>query len=460
MRNLDLDEFRLGRKRPKTLPAEAPGKRAVPPALTRIARWMKSSATGKPGKRRGNGAGHAKLARTHENHQRCAVRVTYASNKRDGQWAAHGRYLARASAQSTDHHHDTDLKHGSAFDGTDQPVDAVATLAEWQAAGDVRLFKLILSPEFGEHANLRLMTQQVMARASVDLARPLQWLAVAHYDTEHPHVHVALRGVDAQGKLYRLPPGYIKSGFRAQAQRVLTEQLGYRSPQQAHEAQRREVDALRFTRLDKALVARAIDHSVELDLSNDAVLIVRMAVLGKMGLAENTGSNRWKLAPTLADTLRALATGHDRQRALHAHQKNLSDPRMPVVFSPPEQFPVRIVAHGSLANTEQPYTLAESVGGKVHFLVDTTREVFFPEADSVSPGTVLIPNGGAGKGAQNWVAAGDQRAFLKSAALRQFAAQVPQSTQWGGWMGEVQVTAQHCLARGTAPTQSKRGRGR
>ena len=30
--------------------------------------------------------------------QRCSVRVTYASNKGDGQWAAHGKYIARESA--------------------------------------------------------------------------------------------------------------------------------------------------------------------------------------------------------------------------------------------------------------------------------------------------------------------------------------------------------------------------
>src|SRR6267143_5668478 len=34
--------------------------------------------------------------------QRCAVRVTYTPNKVRGQWAAHGRYLARESATHRD----------------------------------------------------------------------------------------------------------------------------------------------------------------------------------------------------------------------------------------------------------------------------------------------------------------------------------------------------------------------
>jgi hypothetical protein len=33
-----------------------------------------------------------------------------------------------------------------------------------------------------------------MAEIETDLGTPLEWGAVAHFNTEHPHVHVALRG--------------------------------------------------------------------------------------------------------------------------------------------------------------------------------------------------------------------------------------------------------------------------
>ena len=43
------------------------------------------------------GTSGGKMASTRPYLQRCAVRVTYLSNKTRGQWKAHGRYLARIS---------------------------------------------------------------------------------------------------------------------------------------------------------------------------------------------------------------------------------------------------------------------------------------------------------------------------------------------------------------------------
>src|SRR5438105_13576735 len=66
--------------------------------------------------------------------QRCAVRLTYSPNRTRGQWAAHGRYLARESAMHSD------TGNMRAF-GPSRPVsDIHLTLGSWQKAGDPRLF--------------------------------------------------------------------------------------------------------------------------------------------------------------------------------------------------------------------------------------------------------------------------------------------------------------------------------
>ncbi len=72
--------------------------------------------------------------------QRCAVRLTYSRNKTAGQWFAHGRYLMRESASGRS-------TAPTAFTTDNELADLSATLADWQKAGDERLFKLILSPE-------------------------------------------------------------------------------------------------------------------------------------------------------------------------------------------------------------------------------------------------------------------------------------------------------------------------
>ena len=51
----------------------------------------------------------------------------------------------------------------------------------------------------------------------------------------------------------RLPREYIRGGLRERAEEIATEALGYRSPADAQEAQRRETLQNRYTPLDRIL---------------------------------------------------------------------------------------------------------------------------------------------------------------------------------------------------------------
>ena len=80
-----------------------------------------------------------------------------------------------------------------------------------------------------------------------DLGTPLQWVAAAHYNTEHPHVHVALRGIGAEGRSLHFSRNYIRQGIRRAAEDLCTRQLGYRTEFDAATAQRREAHEHRYT---------------------------------------------------------------------------------------------------------------------------------------------------------------------------------------------------------------------
>ena len=86
-----------------------------------------------------------------------------------------------------------------------------------------------------------------------DLGTQLEWVAAVHHNTEHPHVHIAVRGVDEKGMPLRIPREYIRSGLRGRAEEIATDSLGYRSPADAQEAQRRETLQNRYTPLDRIL---------------------------------------------------------------------------------------------------------------------------------------------------------------------------------------------------------------
>ena len=77
------------------------------------------------------------------------------------------------------------------FSATSDAINPPKALGAWQAAGDQRLFKLIVSLEFGERPDLRQHTRQLLARMERDLGTHPEWVAVAHFNTGHPHVHIA-----------------------------------------------------------------------------------------------------------------------------------------------------------------------------------------------------------------------------------------------------------------------------
>src|ERR1035438_6092855 len=230
-------EFRL---RPRRPPAAKRGNEigawsVLYKAVMRHARMTRKAKT--RGKAAGGGS---RLGRQFK--QRCAVRVMYSRNEVRGQWSAHGRYVARDSAARGD---------GDRAGGFDDRADSVAIairLDGWQREGDERMWKFIVSPEFGEQIDLKRLTRELMGRIEQGLGGgPLEWIGVTHYNTEHPHVHVALRGVDRDGHALRLRRDFIKRRMREIAEDLCTRQLGYRTEMDANEAERCEVSQPRYT---------------------------------------------------------------------------------------------------------------------------------------------------------------------------------------------------------------------
>ena len=200
-KNSDDDpKFRLRPGKPP-IPRERRSSPALSVAFRAVLKYARSSRAGR----------RQQAARARPAHlQHCAVRVSYSSNRVAGHWRAHGRYIERESAS-----HDAEK---SGFGAAAVGVDIASKLRDWQEGADPRLWKLILSPEFGERLDLQRLTRDVMSRMESDLHTSLDWVAVSHFNTEHPHVHVALRGLDTRGAEFKLDREYVKSGLRSVAQ--------------------------------------------------------------------------------------------------------------------------------------------------------------------------------------------------------------------------------------------------
>jgi type IV secretory pathway VirD2 relaxase len=332
----------------------------------------------KPGK----GTGSARIV-TKPHHQRCAVRVTYLNNRTRGQWKAHGRYLARESAAAG-------KPDELGFNRDSSGVDVAYELERWQSSGDARLWKVILSPEFGDRIDLHRFTRDLVGRMAKNLGTDLEWIAVAHHNTEHPHVHMVIRGVRDNGQPLQFRPEFLKHGIRGLAEDLCTRQIGYRTSQDAIEAERREIGEKRFTSLDRAILRDThesghdanpasftlrrnpedaeLPESARLHLKH---ILARLAVLQRMGIVQVAAPNTWHVRRDLEQVLRAMQRTADRQRTLAAHGVPISDDRLPNEVLDIHRFTAvegRILVHGQDEQSGHNYLMLEGTDARVHFI--------------------------------------------------------------------------------------------
>ena len=462
MSNSDEKDFRLRPRKPPIPKQNEP--RAWSIAFKRIMHYSRMSRHGA-----GPGARAGKRPAAYARFQRCAVRVTYTRNATRGQCRAHGRYLARESATF-----ETDPK-GAGFDAAGQGIDISDRLETWQSNRDRLFWKLILSPEFGDRIDLERLTRDVMKGMEKDLGSKLEWVAVAHHNTEHPHVHVALRGIRDDGQSLQLDRRYIKEGIRAVAEDFCTRQIGYRTELDAAEAERREVQEKRFTSLDRIILRRGEDGSnatwlhVSTPPASDQLneparvqgrhIAARLAVLSYMGLAVADDARTWRVRRDFESILRAMQRTADRQKMLAAHGVLMSDERLPIEMLDRRHMTAvegRILVHGEDEMTARNYLMLEGTDAKVHLIHYT------PEMEEARSRGGLRTNSFIrlrklfidGRPALEVDDLGDSESILKNRVHLEGVAQqlmkrgiIPTEDGWGGWLGRYQRAVQESAVR-------------
>ncbi|MDP2374024.1 DUF3363 domain-containing protein, partial [Reyranella sp.] len=206
---------------------------------------------------------------------------------------------------------------------------------------DRHQFRFIVSAEDGvDLPDLRATTRDLMKQMEADLGTRLDWIAVDHHNTGLPHTHVIVRGVTDDGKILNIAGDYIAYGIRERASEVLTRELGRQTEQEVSRSLEREVDADRFTRLDRMLIAEQRSRNEFADLrpdrdmldslrQNRALLIQRARKLERMGLATEVEPGRWTVSPKAEPALRELGERGDIIKTMHRalEREGLADAR-------------------------------------------------------------------------------------------------------------------------------------
>jgi type IV secretory pathway VirD2 relaxase len=187
-------------------------------------------------------------------------------------------------------------------------------------------FRFIVSPEDAvEMADLKRFARDLMAQAEHDLGTKLDWIAVEHWNTDNPHVHVIVRGRTDDGQDLVIDRDYIRQGMRDRAQDLVTQELGPRNDQEIRRMLDRQIEAERWTQLDCQLQNDAdrrgiIDTTPAPDKPSDEYLTLRVGRLRKLktfGLATEIGPGQWIMGEEAEPTLRALSERGDIIKRMH-----------------------------------------------------------------------------------------------------------------------------------------------
>jgi type IV secretory pathway VirD2 relaxase len=247
---------------------------------------------------------------------------------------AHLRYLERDGVAR-------EGEQGSAYSARENEADGQAFVE--RGRDDRHQFRLIVAPEDGaELTDLRAFTRDLMSRMEQDLETRLDWIAVDHHNTGHPHSHVVIRGVTDDGKILNIAGDYIAHGIRARASEVVTLELGPQSEWGVQQKLALEIDHDRFTRLDRMLLQEANENRI-VDLRQGAtrsylgrvnrhVLIQRVNKLERLGLATEQEPGRWSLARDIEPALKALGERADTAAAMRLIVEGHGIERDPTLF--------------------------------------------------------------------------------------------------------------------------------
>lgn len=298
--------------------------------------------------------------------RRCVVKASYVRLAGGGAKAAraHLAYIERDGVEK-------DGSQGQMFDA-DGDVQREKFAAPID--GEERQFRFIIAPEDGDELDLREYTRGLVDRMEKDLGRELRWAAVCHYNTDNPHVHLVVRGVDAQDRGLRIDRTYLSESLRLRAQELATKELGPRTELDIRRQLDREVSQERLTRIDRGLAALAsADMTIRMsDIASAAGshkvsrshAIGRLDVLEKLQLVERVSPTSWRFESGWQQTLKDLGERGDIiKRMHHALEGRAADHR---IFQPEPGAAVEgIVKQKGLHN---------EVAGDHYVIVETARK--------------------------------------------------------------------------------------
>ncbi len=113
-------------------------------------------------------------------------------------------------------------------------------------------FKLVLSPEY-KGTNLKKHTKEVIRYIEGVQQQKLIWFASEHKDTDDPHIHIIIRGIDQEGEEVRFSKELIKNGIRNFAKKDIERKYGQMSTFKLLRKMESQLDKDNISKIDRQI---------------------------------------------------------------------------------------------------------------------------------------------------------------------------------------------------------------
>lgn len=246
---------------------------------------------------------------------------------------------------------------------------------------DRHQFRFIVAPEDSAQLDdLKPFIRDLMQQAESDLGTKLEWVAVDHFNTGHPHTHIVVRGRDDKGGDLVIARDYLSHGLRERARDLVTLELGPETKHELDQKIEREVQSERFSRIDRSLL-KDVDNGI-LTISSSpkqnqewqSHRMGRLRKLESMGLAQELKSGVWKLEERTEQVLKQLGQRGDIMKTMQAVLKEAGIDRGASDYSvfdggqPGNKITGKLVALGlSDELNDGHYAVVDGVDGKLHY---------------------------------------------------------------------------------------------
>ncbi|AXO14121.1 relaxase/mobilization nuclease RlxS [Thalassospira indica] len=268
---------------------------------------------------------------------------------------------------------------GELYNADQDRADGKAFLE--RADGDRHQFRFIVSAEDGaEYADLKPVTRRLMRQMENDLGTTLDWVAVDHFNTGHPHTHILVRGKDDQGRDLVIARNYMSRGMRERAAEIVSLDLGPRTDLEIENRLWREIDQDRLTSIDRNLLRQMDEDRIVSATDRDAfrqnLRAGRLQKLRRLGLAEEITPGQWRLEEGLEATLSRMGARDDIVKTMHREMKRREITRSPADFvinseHEPDKQPIigRVVTRGlSDELNDRHYLIIDGLDGKTRYV--------------------------------------------------------------------------------------------